>query len=223
MEPGDVNNAVGGDVSGHVLQAGAIYGGVHFGPDTTEQAAVRLREYLRSFGQADDKHEYRSILDDGPPLGEIYVERVAVRDGERLPAEQLLGVRDGLQVTGEPGAGKSSLLRRIAAIAARDLLAGGTPRFVPVLITANDLTPGKPLREALVAGTVGKTDQVLDTGQLAELFREPPLPGVPWLVLVGGLTDDDFARITDRAKRTCPISLALAGTTITLAQTKVVG
>ena len=38
----------------------------------------------------------------------------------------------------------------------------------------------------------------------------------------GGLTDDDFARITDRAKRTCPISLALAGTTITLAQTKVV-
>jgi osmotically inducible protein OsmC len=36
------------------------------------------------------------------------------------------------------------------------------------------------------------------------------------------LTDDDFARITDEAKRTCPVSLALAGTTITLAQTKVV-
>ncbi|MFC0542691.1 OsmC family peroxiredoxin [Kutzneria chonburiensis] len=36
------------------------------------------------------------------------------------------------------------------------------------------------------------------------------------------LTDDDFARITDQAKRACPVSLALAGTTITLAQTKVV-
>jgi osmotically inducible protein OsmC len=35
------------------------------------------------------------------------------------------------------------------------------------------------------------------------------------------LTDDDFARIADQAKRTCPVSLALAGTTITLAPTKV--
>ena len=35
------------------------------------------------------------------------------------------------------------------------------------------------------------------------------------------LTDEDFARITDQAKRTCPVSLALAGTTITLATTTV--
>ncbi|GAA1711894.1 OsmC family protein [Fodinicola feengrottensis] len=37
------------------------------------------------------------------------------------------------------------------------------------------------------------------------------------------LADDDFARIADRAKRTCPVSLALAGTTVTLESTKVVG
>lgn len=37
------------------------------------------------------------------------------------------------------------------------------------------------------------------------------------------LTDEDFARLTDQAKRTCPVSLALAGTTITLASTKVAG
>ena len=37
------------------------------------------------------------------------------------------------------------------------------------------------------------------------------------------LTDEEFARITDQAKRTCPISLALAGTTITLVSTKVAG
>lgn len=37
-----------------------------------------------------------------------------------------------------------------------------------------------------------------------------------------GLGDEEFARIADQAKRTCPISLALAGTTITLAATKVV-
>ena len=36
------------------------------------------------------------------------------------------------------------------------------------------------------------------------------------------LTDDDFTRLADQAKRTCPVSLALAGTTITLASTKVV-
>ncbi|GAA3436919.1 NACHT domain-containing protein [Kutzneria kofuensis] len=189
MDPGDVSNVVAGDASGPVVQAGVIHGGVHFGPDTSRQAQIRLREYLQSLGQADDKHEYRSILDDGPPLGEIYLQRVAVRDGDRLPAERLLDVHDGLQVTGEPGAGKSSLLRRIAAIAARDLLGGGTPRFVPVLVTANDLAAAKSLREALIAGTFGKTDQVLDTAQLAELFREPPLPDVPWLVLVDGLDE----------------------------------
>ncbi len=35
------------------------------------------------------------------------------------------------------------------------------------------------------------------------------------------LTDEDFARIADQAKRTCPVSLALAGTTVTLASAKV--
>jgi len=58
MEPGDVTNEVSGDVGGHVVQAGAIYGDVHLGPDTTRQAQLRLREYLQSLGQADDKHEY---------------------------------------------------------------------------------------------------------------------------------------------------------------------
>jgi osmotically inducible protein OsmC len=37
-----------------------------------------------------------------------------------------------------------------------------------------------------------------------------------------GLADDEFARIADQAKRTCPVSLALAGTTITLTQVKAV-
>lgn len=32
-----------------------------------------------------------------------------------------------------------------------------------------------------------------------------------------GLTEEEFATLADQAKRTCPISLALAGTTITLA------
>jgi len=36
------------------------------------------------------------------------------------------------------------------------------------------------------------------------------------------LTQEDFASLADQAKRTCPVSLALAGTTITLAQTTVV-
>ncbi|TXC99906.1 OsmC family peroxiredoxin [Streptomyces sp. ISID311] len=38
-----------------------------------------------------------------------------------------------------------------------------------------------------------------------------------------GLTDDEFALIADEAKRTCPVSLALAGTTITLSEKRVVG
>ena len=36
------------------------------------------------------------------------------------------------------------------------------------------------------------------------------------------LTEDDVASLAEQAKRTCPVSRALSGTTITLAQTKVV-
>ncbi|MEV6240780.1 OsmC family peroxiredoxin [Lentzea sp. NPDC051838] len=36
------------------------------------------------------------------------------------------------------------------------------------------------------------------------------------------LVDEEFARLVDQAKRTCPVSLALAGTTITTALVKVV-
>lgn len=39
----------------------------------------------------------------------------------------------------------------------------------------------------------------------------------------GALTEEEFARLADQAKRTCPISLALAGTTINLTETKVAG
>ena len=38
-----------------------------------------------------------------------------------------------------------------------------------------------------------------------------------------GLTDEDFTRLAEQAKRTCPVSLALAGTTVTLTQIKVIG
>ncbi len=37
------------------------------------------------------------------------------------------------------------------------------------------------------------------------------------------LTDDEFTRLAGQAKRTCPISLALTGTTITLVSAKVAG
>jgi len=35
------------------------------------------------------------------------------------------------------------------------------------------------------------------------------------------LTDPEFAKLADEAKRTCPVSRALAGTTITLTDAKV--
>ncbi|GAA0637148.1 hypothetical protein GCM10010174_68640 [Kutzneria viridogrisea] len=198
-DPGEgaVNNSVIGSM--HGVQARDIHGDVHIG--APKRTAEWLREYLSSLAQADERHEYSTILDDGPPLADVYVERTAVlhgtADGAPMAAEKLLDEHDSLQVTGEPGVGKSSLLRRIAALAARD----PDPGFVPVLITANDLATANSVQEALVAGTVHKTDQVLDSGQLTEMFREPPLPGGRWLVLVDGLDEVVDRRGWEKARR----------------------
>ena len=187
-----VSNTVTTAAATTIVQAGAIYGGVHVATGQ-HSAPTWLHEYLEALARADDTHEYRTILDDGPPLSAIYLQRTAVQhgtaDGDRVPAEKLLDSHDGVQITGEPGAGKSSLLRRLAAVTARDVLAGRSPAFVPVLITARDLARVASLREALVAGTLGKTEQILDRGQLGELFRDSPMPGVPWLVLVDGFDE----------------------------------
>ncbi len=161
-----------------------------------------LRKYLDAMAGADRRHEYATILDGGPPLGDVYLERTAEQvDGEDTKhwrAEKLLQDYAGIQVTGEPGVGKSSLLRRIAAIAARAWTDGRDPGYVPVLIAANDLRPGRALEQAMVAGTLAKTAQILDERRLAALFERPPMPGVRWLVLVDGL--DEVVGLGDQSK-----------------------
>lgn len=167
----------------------------------------RLRDYLTAVGRADHEHSYSLVNLQAPPLSEIYLSREVTRhdsaDGdqepaavERLRADRLLDEHPGVQVLGYPGVGKSSLVRRLAALAAREWLADCTGRFVPVLVPAEALARRTSLPEALADGVAGTLSQHLDRAQLVEMFRAEPLPGVAWLVLVDGLDE-----VLDRAGR----------------------
>ncbi|WP_143261865.1 NACHT domain-containing NTPase [Allokutzneria sp. NRRL B-24872] len=157
----------------------------------------QLRGYLDAVRKADRDHPYPSVRHAAPPLSKIYLTRQATRqaeDGEeealeRVDADSLLERHAGVQVLGYPGAGKSSLVRHIAATTAQRWLAEGEGAFVPVPITADVLTQDRTLPDALADGVVRGLSHGLDRNALLELFRAEPLPGVPWLVLVDGLDE----------------------------------
>ncbi|HEY4459955.1 MAG TPA: OsmC family peroxiredoxin [Pseudonocardiaceae bacterium] len=74
--------------------------------------------------------------------------------------------------------------------------------------------------------TAGYADIAVDADAVVQLDQTDAGFRITEITLSvdGSATDldaEEFARIADQAKRTCPISLALAGTTITLATTKV--
>ncbi|SDM63404.1 hypothetical protein SAMN04489726_2626 [Allokutzneria albata] len=156
-----------------------------------------LRGYLDAVRKADRDHPYPSVRHAAPPLSKIYLTRQATRQAEdaedevleRVDADSLLERHAGVQVLGYPGAGKSSLVRHIAATTAQRWLTAGDGAFVPVPITADVLSQDRTLPDALADGVVRGLSHSLDRGALLELFRAEPLPGVPWLVLVDGLDE----------------------------------
>ncbi|WP_420838581.1 NACHT domain-containing protein, partial [Crossiella equi] len=112
---------------------------------------------------------------------------------------------DGVQVLGDPGVGKSSLVRRISADTARAWLAGEAQAFVPVPVNADRLTGRGGLPDLLARGVVGTVHLDLEGARLAELFGAEPVPGVPWLVLVDGLDEvlstEDRLTVLDLVRR----------------------
>ncbi|MGW4114064.1 NACHT domain-containing protein [Actinosynnema sp. NPDC004786] len=165
-----------------------------------------LREYLEAVRAVDEEHEYDWARLAAPPLSKVYLRRhVTPRQGdewdqhtapERIVAEELVTRFEGVQVVAEPGAGKSSLVRRITAVAARRWLEDGVGDFVPVPVTAESLVHHRSLPEALADGILRGPSFTLDRNRLVELFGGDPVPGVRWLVLVDGLDEvlDPHAR-----------------------------
>ncbi|NUT53422.1 MAG: hypothetical protein HOV94_39975 [Saccharothrix sp.] len=159
----------------------------HLGPS--------LRLYLDAIATADREHENPWARHSAPPLSRIHLKRKATKrdSGEEEPADLIAADRltrfPGAQVVAGPGAGKSSLVRNLAAESARRWIEHGEGEFVPVPITAEDLARGGTLSDALARGVARAFGVVLSHEQLVALVTDEPLPGVPWLVLVDGLDE----------------------------------
>ncbi|MGW4685531.1 HEAT repeat domain-containing protein [Streptomyces sp. NPDC004244] len=183
-------------------------GGVRFpGPE--------LRAYLDAAARAAEEHPYPGVASGGtlPPLSAVYVQQrtgraananahaaddaaEAVADErdsdpvERRPAMELFDLDGDCLLTGAAGAGKSTLLRRgLTELAQRWQGDGTGDRFVPVRVSAAELDRG-PLHEAIAAGVRADLDPLgLWRGWTADFFREAPVTGARWLVLVDGLDE----------------------------------
>jgi tetratricopeptide (TPR) repeat protein len=166
-----------------------------------------LRALLAAQRVTAEQLPYRLLSGPQPPLSEVYVEQVAqpgpapAGDTKEdkpsraeytrtaLPVAELLSAERHVVLLGEPGAGKSVLLRhlvgRSAARWARPEPAGDT---VAVRVPATALV-GRPLGEALAAAVNADLGSHLDQPVPAELFAEQPILDVDWLVLVDGLDE----------------------------------
>lgn len=179
-------------------------------------AGPRLRAYLTAAAAAANEHPYPGVLPGRrPPLAQVYVRQdTRAVDDElpgtppsggvprarrpagpaatgRLPADTILVDDDDCLLIGGPGAGKSSLLRVGLVELAERWLSGEAANVagVPVRVTAADLVEPAPFAEQLARGVRkdlgGRQILGLDT----RFFAEPPVAGVPWLVLVDGLDE----------------------------------
>ncbi|NGO12516.1 hypothetical protein G5C60_34135 [Streptomyces sp. HC44] len=165
-------------------------------------AGPALRAYLRAVRDAADEHPYaiRVPGEATPPLADVYVSQhvsphgpagphAELGDVPWLPAESLLEGHPSVVLVGGPGAGKSSLGRRLTAKFADAWLAGAEPDAVPVRVQAAALTDGGPLSELLRTAVERDPAVRLKAPLSDDFFTMPPMPGVTWLVLVDGVDE----------------------------------
>ncbi|GAA1017730.1 hypothetical protein GCM10009556_066210 [Acrocarpospora pleiomorpha] len=151
-----------------------------------------LTSYLRAIRGAAREHPYPLSLRDAPPLNVVYLRQQATAiddESDVVTADEVLRHHRGAQIIGEPGAGKSSLLRHLTDRSASTWLDGESAPYVPIPIHASALLSRKPFNRALADGVMNELGAELSDGGLADLFSREPLPGVPWLVLVDGLDE----------------------------------
>ncbi|MFF1641749.1 trypsin-like peptidase domain-containing protein [Streptomyces sp. NPDC058246] len=165
-------------------------------------AGPALRAYLEAARAAADDHPYAVRVPGAvtPPLAEVYVSQhvspqgavephADLGDAPLLPADSLITEHARVVVVGGPGAGKSSLSRRLTARLADTWLAGGQPHAVPVRVRADALAQPGYLSDLLRTAVERDPAIRLRTPLPRDMFEGPPLPGVPWLVLVDGVDE----------------------------------
>ncbi|MFC5057590.1 hypothetical protein [Saccharothrix xinjiangensis] len=209
------NNA--GPVHGNLFQAGVIHGDVvlhhHLRVEPSDLERARLREegwespeqrltdYLVAALRLAVEHPYPGVLPQTqpPPLSEVYLEQQATDElSAGIPAELVFRREDDCVVSGGPGAGKSSLLRMGVVKLVQSLAAGAEDAQVPVRILATDLLPDRPFAESLAAAIRADFGAGAMRGWSAGFFREPPIRGGRWLVMVDGL--DEVSGVENRGR-----------------------
>jgi hypothetical protein len=151
-----------------------------------------LRKYLADVRQLGEGHPYRPMVRQGPSLTAFYVPQHLYHEADgahRITVAALADRHEGAQVLGDPGVGKSSLVRHLAADSATRWLAGEVGGFVPIPLSARALASSGSLPRLLADGVTREITTMIDTPALVTMFEREPMPGVPWLVLVDGLDE----------------------------------
>lgn len=187
-----------------------------------------LRHLLGAQRRARDDLPYRLLTERIPPLSILYVRQniqhaattrtphgvaeagsQTPRSTRSQPLNSALASHRHLVVTAAAGGGKSTLLYQLAAEAAqwwlRETAAEDTDpddspsgMTVPVRVPAQALI-GKPLADAIAASVLDDLAEYLDLPTPSpEMFAQPPMPNVHWLVMVDGL--DEILDSPSRAK-----------------------
>ena len=175
----------------------------------------RLRRYLGLAARAAAKHPFPGAVPDSPhpPLTTVYVRQqvtspaatpTSTEEWERysrpFPAEDLFVQSDDSVIVAGPGAGKSSLLRTgLIGLVERWQQHRVLLHAFPVRVQALDLAEHDLIPQAIAASVLADLSPLgLTTGWEPEFFAAPPVPGVPWLVLVDGF--DEVTDVTRRAQ-----------------------
>ena len=152
----------------------------------------RLRGYLNAVCHVDEERRAAGDNPEAPGLLEVYQspQLLGIDEGPVDVTHAGIGDRD-LLVVGDPGAGKSSLLRWVRHTAAQRLLAGGEVGYVPVLLQARVLAERRPASfpEAIAEAVNEELGIWLDQPLPAKAFTREPIAGTPWLMLVDGFEE----------------------------------
>jgi len=137
-----------------------------------------------------------------PTLAEIYVPQQveSLRNRQRHPAEELLGMTENALIQGVPGIGKSSLLQRHAFKLATDPIAPSqsSPYLAPVLVHARLLADQKgSFSEALLSAVTSELGFLLQSPLPQGFFAEKPAQNALWIILLDGLDEITSSRKRD--------------------------
>jgi HEAT repeat protein len=185
--------------------------------DQTTTLNSDLRSYLETAVRAAQEHPYPGVVPGltPPPLTAVYLHQQAqplaagissvaapadaaggtaqMIEGESpeiVPAETVLDCAGDCVIVGDPGVGKSSLLRTTLIRLAQDMLAGSAGLEVPVQVLSAELVDARPLPEAIAAAVTTNLSTVGLLGSWGpEFFGRAPWDGARWLVLVDGLDE----------------------------------